>query len=61
MGLPILFNGKADFSGILRNDSNSDISLYVSRVAQQAVIEVDEEGTTAAAATCNFFFFYMWM
>lgn len=58
MGLPILFNGKADFSGILNNDSNSAITLYVSRVAQKAVIDVNENGTTAAAATCNCFSYF---
>lgn len=47
MGLPDLFDPtKADLSGI---DGQKD--LYVSTVVQEAVIEVDEQGTVAAAAT----------
>jgi serpin B len=47
MGMPDAFTpGVADLSGI---DGQRD--LYVSIVVQQAMIEVDEEGTIAAAAT----------
>jgi serine protease inhibitor len=47
MGMPDVFNSQlADLSGI---DGATD--LYVSFVVQQALVEVDEEGTVAAAAT----------
>lgn len=49
MGLPDLFDPmKADLSGI---DGQKD--LYVSTVVQEALIEVDEQGTVAAAATAS--------
>jgi serpin B len=47
LGMPDAFDGaKADFSGI---DGRKDLS--VKAVVQQARVEVDEQGTTAAAAT----------
>ena len=47
MGMPDVFNSQsANLSGI---DGARD--LYVSFVVQQALVEVDEEGTVAAAAT----------
>jgi serpin B len=47
MGMPDLFDPeKADLSGM---DGARDLS--VARVVQQAMIEVDEQGTVAAAAT----------
>jgi serine protease inhibitor len=49
MGMPDLFDPtKADLSGI---DGQKD--LYVSAVVQEALIEVDEQGTVAAAATAS--------
>jgi len=49
MGLKNLFSNMADFSGISENGR-----LSISHVVQKAIIEVDEEGTTAAAATAVF-------
>ncbi len=49
MGLEALFDGeKANLSKI---NSDASPSLYVSQVAHQARVEVDEKGTKAAAAT----------
>ncbi|VDM52692.1 unnamed protein product [Angiostrongylus costaricensis] len=46
MGVTEVFSDNADLSGIA-----SDPPLKVSEAAHKAIIEVDEEGTTAAAAT----------
>ncbi len=46
LGMRTAFSEAADFSGI-----TEDQDLQVDRVVQQAHIEVDERGTTAAAAT----------
>ncbi|CAJ0588941.1 unnamed protein product [Cylicocyclus nassatus] len=45
MGVTDLFTSQANLTGV------SDLPLYVSKAAHRALIEVDEEGTTAAAAT----------
>ncbi|EPB67250.1 serine proteinase inhibitor [Ancylostoma ceylanicum] len=46
MGVTDLFNSKADLSGICKSPP-----LQISDALHNAIIEVDEEGTTAAAAT----------
>ncbi|HEX7613625.1 MAG TPA: serpin family protein, partial [Candidatus Limnocylindrales bacterium] len=46
MGMPTLFSGQADLSGI-----TTDEKLYIDRVIHQANIDVVEEGTTASAVT----------
>ncbi|KAK5647766.1 hypothetical protein RI129_002658 [Pyrocoelia pectoralis] len=48
MGMKEAFGGFADFSGIVANGGRS---LRIDEIFQKALIEVDEEGTTAAAAT----------
>ncbi|VDM82852.1 unnamed protein product [Strongylus vulgaris] len=45
MGITDLFNAQANLTGI------AEAQLMVSEAAHRAIIEVDEEGTTAAAAT----------
>lgn len=51
LGLGGIFNSSADLSGILNDDSSSQIPLVVSQVTQKAMIDVNEEGSKAAAAT----------
>ncbi|KAK6045735.1 hypothetical protein COOONC_16760 [Cooperia oncophora] len=46
MGVTNIFSDKADLTGIAEKPP-----LKVSRAAHRAIIEVDEEGTTAAAVT----------
>lgn len=47
LGMPTAFSaGAADFSGMTR-----DLDLFISAVAHEAFVAVDEEGTEAAAAT----------
>lgn len=46
LGLASIFARNADFSGMFREGSG-----HVDKVCHQAVVEVDEQGTTAAAAT----------
>ncbi|EPB67248.1 hypothetical protein ANCCEY_13661 [Ancylostoma ceylanicum] len=46
MGVTDLFSSSADLSGITRSPP-----LHISGALHNAIIEVDEEGTTAAAAT----------
>jgi serpin B len=46
LGMPEAFGSNADFSGI-----NGARDLSVQQVVHQAIIAVDEKGTTAAAAT----------
>lgn len=45
MGMPIVFSGEADFSGI------SAEPLFVTQVVHKTFISVDEKGTEAAAVT----------
>lgn len=52
MGMEIAFEpGQADFSGISQSVYDQGQGLYISQVLHEAVVQVDEEGTTAAAAT----------
>ncbi len=46
MGMGVAFTGKADFSGINRNED-----LFIDYVKHKTFIEVNEEGTEAAAVT----------
>jgi len=46
MGMPLAFSHDADFSGM-----NRKRNLWISAMAHQARVDVDEEGTQAAAAT----------
>jgi serine protease inhibitor len=46
LGMKIALSRTADFSGITPSKG-----LYLSQVLQKAVVELSEEGTTAAAAT----------
>ncbi len=46
LGMPVAFNIGADFSGI-----NGQRDLLIQAVVHQAMIAVDEKGTTASAAT----------
>ncbi|VDM82998.1 unnamed protein product [Strongylus vulgaris] len=46
MGIDDMFSDEADLSGIVKSPK-----LKVSDAAHKAIIEVDEEGTTAAAAS----------
>ncbi|VDL74619.1 unnamed protein product [Nippostrongylus brasiliensis] len=46
MGMPEAFSDRADLTGIAKSPP-----LHISDAAHKAVIEVDEDGTTAAAAT----------
>ena len=46
MGMPIAFNGGADFSGM-----TGEKGLFISEVVHKAFVDVSEEGTEAAAAT----------
>lgn len=46
LGMPDAFTGSADFSGL-----NGARDLHVQSVIHKAIINVDEQGTTAAAAT----------
>jgi serpin B len=46
LGMRAAFDGRADFSGL-----TAERGLSVSEVVHQALVEVDEEGTTAVAAT----------
>ena len=47
MGMTKPFSNGADFSGI----SNRNDGFFISDVIHQAMVEVNEEGTTGAAAT----------
>lgn len=47
LGMKAAFSGEADFSGFWKSKG----ILVASRVAQKAIIEVDEEGAEAAAVT----------
>lgn len=46
LGMAIAFNSKANFSKI-----TSETDTFIGRVIHKAVMEINEEGTTAAAAT----------
>lgn len=48
MGMPQVFTGQADFSGI-----SPSMNLYLSQVIHRATVDVDEEGTVASAATAG--------
>lgn len=48
-----IFTGKADLSGMLahRDEIKKKVPIYISAITQKAVIDVNEEGATAAAVT----------
>jgi serpin B len=54
LGMPLAFTPfQADFSGINGHEPPHEESLFVSDVFHKAMVEVNEEGTTAAAATAG--------
>jgi serpin B len=46
LGMPLVFNSNANFSGIMTTES-----IHIGEVVHQSTIEVSEEGTEATAAT----------
>jgi serpin B len=51
MGMPLPLSPLADFSGINGIEPPDEAALFISEVAHQAFINVNEHGTQAAAAT----------
>jgi serine protease inhibitor len=52
LGMEVAFErGRADFTGMYNKEQTSGENLFISTVDHKAVIEVNEEGSTAAAAT----------
>jgi serine protease inhibitor len=52
LGMEVAFErSRADFSGMYNKEQTSGENLFISTVDHKAVIEVNEEGSTAAAAT----------